>query len=68
MLDTKVLKECRKNLGITQAEAADGVNIKLQTYSCYELGKRQPSLEMLVKLVAFFKVSIDYLLGNCPIT
>jgi transcriptional regulator with XRE-family HTH domain len=31
--------------------------------SSYELEKRQPSYEVLIKLAAFFGVTTDYLLG-----
>jgi len=33
-------------------------------YSNYELGIREPSLEMVVKLCDLFNVSADYMLGR----
>ena len=62
------LKELRiKKLppkGITQEEVANALGIPRGTYAHYELNKRQPDADMIVKLADFFGVSTDYLLGN----
>lgn len=60
------LKELRKSRKLTQAVVADGVNCSVATYSRYESGTRQPSLEMVLKLADFFGVSLDYLFGRTP--
>ncbi|HEM3632200.1 TPA: helix-turn-helix transcriptional regulator [Streptococcus suis] len=36
----------------------------VDAYSRYETGKRQPSVDNLVKLAIFYGVSLDYLLGR----
>ena len=58
-----VLKELREKEKITQSELAKELGISQNTYSQYETGARQPSLEMLVKLAEFYFVSTDYILG-----
>jgi len=60
------LKELRKSRRLTQAQVADGINCSAPTYSRYENGSRQPSLETLERLADFYGVSIDYLYGRTP--
>ena len=57
------LKELRETNGKTQKEIAEILNIQQNTYSQYETGQRQISLEFLVELAKFYKVSVDYMLG-----
>lgn len=57
------IKDIREDLDITQAEVAEYLNIKQNTYSQYETGKRQLPIDALIKLSKFFKVSTDYILG-----
>ncbi|HEM3442999.1 TPA: helix-turn-helix transcriptional regulator [Streptococcus suis] len=40
------------------------LNMTVDAYSRYETGKRQPSVDNLVKLAIFYGVSLDYLLGR----
>ena len=58
------LKELRKEKGISQAQMAEYLNIKQQSYMRYENDTSEPLYEMLVKIANFFGVSCDYLLGN----
>ena len=53
------IKDIREDLDITQAEVAEYLNIKQNTYSQYETGKRQLPIDALIKLSKFFKVSTD---------
>lgn len=55
------LKDLRNELKLTQDDLAKKLNIPRGTYAHYELDKRQPDNDTLVKLADFFKVSIDYL-------
>ena len=57
------LKELREANSKTQKEIAEILNIQQNTYSQYETGQRQISLEFLVELAKFYKVSVDYILG-----
>ena len=56
------LKELREENGLTQQAVADYLNVKQNTYSQYENEKRQLSIDMLIKLAFFYKVSTDYIL------
>ena len=60
----KRLKQCRKELELTQQQVADKLGLTRQAYTWYEQGKRTPNNEMLCKIADFFHVSTDYLLGR----
>lgn len=57
------LKEIRCATGKTQAEVARELNINLPTYRTYEQGTRRLSDENLVRLAAYFRCSVDEILG-----
>ncbi len=57
------LKELREDNDIKQQTVADYLHIKQNTYSQYESGKRQLSIDVLIKLSKFYNVSTDYILG-----
>ena len=56
------IKELREENGLTQQAVADYLNVKQNTYSQYENGKRQLSVDILIKLAKFYKVTTDYIL------
>ena len=56
------LKELREESGLTQQTVAEYLNVKQNTYSQYENEKRQLSIDLLIKLAFFYKVSTDYIL------
>lgn len=56
------LKELREENGLTQQAVANYLNVKQNTYSQYENEKRQLSIDVLIKLAKFYKVSTDYIL------
>lgn len=58
------LKEIRTQKGLTQQEVAKKLNITQATYSGYEAGKYEPSIDILISISKLFKVSIDYLVDN----
>lgn len=49
--------------GFTQAEVAKYLNIKQNTYSQYEIGKRNYPIAVVIKLVKLYQISADYLIG-----
>ena len=57
------IKNLRLLFNFTQKELADKLNIRQNTYSQYENGRREPSIEILIKLSEIFDTSIDYLVG-----
>lgn len=60
----KRLKELREDNDITQRQVAEYLNIKQNTYSQYETGKRDISVTLLSKLADYYGVSIDYIVGR----
>lgn len=58
------LRNLRKLNGKTQEEVAKFLNTTQTTYSKYELGIHEPTLETLCKLADFYGVSVDYLIGR----
>lgn len=61
------LKELRQEHDKTQKEVADYLNVKQNTYSQYENGKRQIPVDILMRLADYYDVSVDCLLGRADI-
>ena len=59
----KRIKDLREDKDITQKQMAKELNCSQQVYSNYELGQRDIPTYILIKLSAFHKVSVDYILG-----
>jgi len=60
----KRLKECRKEKGLTQMQVAIYSDITERAYQNYELNRREPKIEILVRIADLFEVSLDYLCGR----
>ena len=58
----KGLKKIRKERRLTQLKVAMDLNISREALSHYENGKREPSIDMLIKMSEYFNVSIDFLI------
>ena len=58
------MKQLRNVYGYTQAEVADQLHICRTTYTLYELGRKFPSMEMLVDLAALYDIRIDVILDS----
>ena len=58
----KGLQEIRKRKGYSQLKVAMDLSISREAISYYENGLRSPSVDMLVRMSEYFKVSIDYLI------
>lgn len=56
------LKKIRKARNLNQQKVAMDLNISREALSHYENGRREPSLDMLVRMSRYFNVSIDYLI------
>ncbi len=57
------LRQMRKNRNLTQRQLAELVGVTHSVISCYEMGDRTPSPDILRKLAATLHVTSDYLLG-----
>lgn len=64
----KALQDLRRSRGYSQQQVADKLGISRQSYSNYELGKREAPYDMLLRLAEFFGVSVDFLLGGAAIS
>lgn len=58
------IRELRKQNKMTQLDLADRLNVEFSNVSKWELGKNNPSTELIQKIAIIFNVSIDYLLGQ----
>lgn len=54
----------RKEKGMTQTELAKSIGIGRSALALYETEKREPDIDTLIKLAAFFSVSVGYILGT----
>ena len=59
----KRIRDLREDKDLTQKEMARTLNCSQQVYSNYELGQRDIPTDILIKLSAFYHVSVDYILG-----
>ncbi len=57
------IRDLREDRDLTQKELAKQLNCSQQVYSNYELGQRDIPTDILIRLSAFYRVSVDYILG-----
>lgn len=53
------IREIRKEKGITQIKMAEDLQVTRQTINAIEKNKYNPSLELALKLIAYFDLPID---------
>ena len=58
------IREIRISRQLKVQEVSDYLCCLPSVYSRYESGKREPSIDVLLKLSKLFHVSVDYLIGN----
>lgn len=58
------LKGLRSEVGLTQDEVAEKLNVGRSTYASWEIGRSEPSISNLIDLAEFYNVSMDYLCGT----
>lgn len=58
-----ILKQLRKNHGLTQGELGSKLGLSKAVISKYENGMSYPTFDVLVRITDYFKVTTDYLLG-----
>ena len=56
------LKQFRKEWNITQKQLADALHTTVKTISHWETGYTEPSIDQILELAEFFKVSLENLL------
>lgn len=58
-----VIKELRKEKGLSQTQLASMLFVSQDTVSLWECGKSYPDIENIIKLTQIFNITSDYLLG-----
>lgn len=58
------LKELREERGFSQKELATKLGVSPTNIYNYEVGRTEPSIDMLILLAKTLEVSVDYLIGN----
>lgn len=58
------IREIREDKGISQKALAILLGVSPTNIYNYEIGRTEPSVEMLKKIAGALEVSIDYLVGN----
>ena len=61
------IRDIREDSDLLQKDIAAILNVAQRTYSGYENGTRNIPVQLIVKLAAYYGVSVDYLLGNTNI-
>ncbi|HEF1899108.1 helix-turn-helix domain-containing protein [Bacillus cereus group sp. MYBK108-2] len=59
-----IIRDLRKQKGITQKELAKSLQLSESTIGMYERNERQPDYNTLIRIADYFKVSTDFLLGR----
>lgn len=57
------LKELRKNKNLSQEKLGEFLGVSSNAVYSWEVGRSQPSIEIITKLADYFNVTTDYLLG-----
>ena len=60
----RILQDLREDRDISRKDLALELNISVSTLGMYEQGRREPNIDMLIKLADYFDVSIDFLVGR----
>ena len=63
MIYAEKIKELRKERGLTQKQLAYFLQISQSVLCDYENAKSEPTVNVLIRLCNFFKVSADYIIG-----
>ena len=57
------IRDLREDHDLLQKDLAAYLKCSQVCYSNYEMGKRDIPTDVLIRLAAFYKTSVDYLLG-----
>jgi len=58
------IREIREEKGISQKALASLLGVSPTNIYNYEIGRTEPSTDMLIKIARALEVSVDYLIGN----
>jgi len=63
----KNLSKLREDCGISQQVLATHIGVSQQSIHKYETSQSEPDVHTMIKIAAFFKTSVDYLIGNSAV-
>lgn len=63
---SEVIKMLRVKNGYTQKELSKILHVKPTTVSGWELGRNEPSIDVIQQMAKLFDVTADYLIGVSP--
>ena len=63
MIFCERLRRLRQNSALMQKDIADMLDVSARTFSGWEAGRTEPSIEKIIKIAMIFGVSTDYLFG-----
>ena len=63
IFNNTLLKECRKNKGLTQYDASKITGVARTTYADYENGKIQPPIDKIRKICDWLDMPLDKLMN-----
>ncbi len=66
-MNGEILKELRKDAGMSQEDLARALSLSASSIKAYEQGRNTPSDEIKVQIAKLFNRSLDYLLGATPL-
>lgn len=58
------LKDARTSAGYTQIQVSEILKIPRSTIANYELGRTEPDIETLGKMIDFYEVNANWVLGT----
>ena len=58
------LKELREDKRLKQSQVAESLKVSATAYANWEQGRREPSIDVILMLCKFFKVTAGQLLGS----
>jgi len=63
----EIIRNLRKEKGLTQRQVADHLQIDRSTYAYYESGRARINIDVIVKLAHFYQLPYAALLGPEPV-
>ena len=62
------LKKAREGMNLTQKDISDKLHITQSAWALYEQGRREPKIDMLIRIADILNMSIDQLFGRTNIS
>ena len=63
----EIIRNLRKERGLTQQQVAEHLGIDRSTYAYYESGRTRVNIDIIVRLAQFYQVRYAVLLGPEPV-